>query len=68
MSDTEWFCNHDWELMSEHTTESVVEHAKKMGLMIEGGPFNISHLKRKYIQTFQCKKCGKFKRFVEILD
>lgn len=57
------FCKHEWEILSETTTKSQMEHARELGLMItEGYSFQLS---RKLIQIAACKKCGKLKRFVE---
>ncbi len=59
------FCKHAWEVLSETTTKSQLEHLRDLGAEVEKG--NMLMLERKYIQTFTCKKCGAFKRFVEEL-
>ncbi len=59
------FCKHDWEVLSETTSKSRVELALELGMTINKG--YASDLERKHIQTFTCSKCGKFKRFVEVI-
>lgn len=64
------FCKHEWELISETITKSKIEVAmsllpdnrelKKINLS-----WQLADASRKHIQSFQCKKCGKLKRFVE---
>lgn len=57
------FCNHEWRILSETTTESAYEHAKNIGLIVTRG--STLGLERKYIQIVVCDKCGKLKQFVE---
>lgn len=57
------FCKHDWEILSEHTTESQIEHANNMGIMITEGGSTLM-FERKFIQIIKCDKCGKIKRYV----
>ncbi len=57
------FCKHEWEVLSEVTTKSIVE------VLIEKGMKefeNIGHreMTRTNIAIVTCKKCGKLKRFV----
>lgn len=66
------FCKHNWKLLSSETTESSFEHA--MRLMKERGatgkatiPWQMCDTKRKLIQVFSCDKCGKIKRYVEVI-
>jgi len=63
------FCKHDWQVLSETTTESKFEHAMKVLKPSVEGKFTIpgqmSDADRKHIQVFTCSKCGKLKRFVE---
>lgn len=56
------FCSHKWDLISEKTTESRVEHyAKLTGQAIKGSEHLLS---RKFIQLLKCDKCGKLKKLV----
>ena len=63
------FCKHKWKLLSETVTKSKFEVA------VEGAkgtskiklPWQVCDAERKHIQTFACEKCGKLKRFVEII-
>lgn len=57
------FCKHQWKILSEITTKSVVEHAIDLGLTIKGQ--RTGALERKHIQVIVCEKCGELKRFVE---
>jgi hypothetical protein len=56
------FHKHEWEVLSETTSESKLEQAARLGASIKG---HGSGLEKKYILILQCKKCGKLKRFVE---
>lgn len=58
-------CSHKWELLSETTTKSKIEHAKDLGASVKTG--YTTDLERKFIQVFSCKYCGKLERFVEKL-
>jgi len=62
------FCKHDWQLLHETTTESVLEHTKRV-TGNAGGSDNVGGqellCQKKYITLVTCKKCGKLKRFVE---
>lgn len=63
-------CKHDWEILSEKTTESRVEHfgniTKKMYLPKALYHYEFMEMtERKLIQLVQCKKCGKLKKFTE---
>jgi hypothetical protein len=57
------FHKHEWEILSETTTESQIEQLKRLGTT----KCNIYNgmLDRKHIIILICKKCGKLKRFVE---
>lgn len=59
------FCKHDWKLISEELTESKLQHAKSLGIIIKAG--YSTYLDRKYIQVYSCKICGKIKKFVETI-
>ena len=59
------FCKHEWELISDTTTESQLELMHRLGRNPE--KWTHSSMERKYIQVFVCKKCGKLRRFVEII-
>ena len=60
------FCKHEWQLLSETTTESKLEHSmKQLNQLIKSLPWQLCDAERKHIQTFSCKKCGLLKRFVE---
>ena len=63
------FCKHDYELISETTTESRIEHTLRVA---NENKLNCNSIKgagaganRKFIQVFTCKNCGDLKRFVE---
>ena len=59
------FCKHNWQLIHEFKTKSICDE-----LLSRGWKFNISDVdfvKGKYIQTFTCDKCGKLKRYVEVV-
>lgn len=64
------FCKHEWMILSEIATKSKYETAidaiggRAMNLKL---PWQLCDAERKYIQTFSCKKCGKLKRFVEVI-
>ncbi len=65
-----FFCKHDWKLLSNITTESIFEMTirnlkdadRNTGRQI---PWQLCDGGRKHIQTLNCIKCGKIKRFVE---
>lgn len=57
------FCKHKWEILSEITTKSKVEHAVELGMKIKRSSEDVCE--RKHIQVITCSKCGKLKRFVE---
>jgi hypothetical protein len=68
----EMFCKHQWEVLSETTTESQFEHAMKVAQSrgAQGSikiPGQMSCAERKHILVVTCKKCGKIKRFVETI-
>lgn len=55
-------CSHNYEIISEKTTKSQLEHAHGCGLNITKGKLSV--LNRKYIQTLKCTKCDKVKHYV----
>ena len=58
------FCKHSWELLSETTTESKLEHISRLAK--ETTLYNLEEKSnRLFIQIVSCKKCGALKRFVE---
>lgn len=63
------FCRHDYELISETTTTSGIEHTLKVlnefGRAVDSMKGGGLTADRKHIQVFTCKKCGNLKRFVE---
>jgi len=63
------FCKHKWTILSETTTVSKLEHADRLQKVITTGTLEavIEVTKRKFIQIITCDKCGKVKRFVEII-
>lgn len=66
------FCKHKWELLSEITTISTFEaslQAIKTAALAEVKiPPQLCDGERKHIQIVTCPKCGKLKRFVEVLS
>jgi hypothetical protein len=64
-----FFCKHEWELLTETITESQFEHAASIIRSVSGGKVNIPgqmcDAERKHIQVFTCTECGILKRFVE---
>ena len=57
------FCRHKWDLLSETTTESKIEHLTKVtNIEIEEGRESL--LSRKFIQLLKCDKCGKLEKLV----
>ena len=65
------FCKHEWSILSETLTKSTFEMALSALDNRITGKINIPHQlcddNRKLIQIVVCNKCGKLKRFVEIL-
>lgn len=64
------FCKHQWDVLSETTTESKYENTIKAarGNDVIGSftiPSQMACAERKHILVVTCKKCGKLKRFVE---
>lgn len=66
------FCKHQWEVISETTTESKYESSIKAAR--SGGasrsvtmPWQMCDAERKHILVIACKKCGNLKRFVETI-
>ena len=57
-------CKHQWELLSQNTTEAKVELIQRLP-NLEAENLNDKYLARKFIQLFKCTSCGKLKRFVE---
>lgn len=61
------FCDHDYELTHEHTTESKFEVSARACNGHGNLPWQLCDASRKYIQTFKCTKCNKLKRYVEVV-
>lgn len=65
------FYKHDWELKTETVTKSKWQHTLEEASKAQIGkthlPAQLCDADRKHIQVFTCKKCGKFKRFVETI-
>lgn len=59
-----WFCKHKWKILQDITTESWLEHTKKLGLNPLSA-LTFHYFERKYITIVVCEHCGKLKRFVE---
>jgi len=59
------FCKHEWEVISEIKTQSVIEYARELELTARN--IRAYDLERKLIQIVTCKKCGNLKRFVETI-
>ena len=61
------FCKHKWELISEHTTKSILELVAEnlIKVRITNHTDVIDMSDRKFIQILTCGKCGKLKRYVE---
>ena len=59
-------CQHEWEILSEKTTESPLEHSSQYGM--RGSKLDMCAVQqltaRKLIQIVTCPKCGKLQRFV----
>lgn len=60
------FCKHEWSKLSETLTESNMERQinllRTLGKVpTQGHP---AWFDKKLIQIFECKKCGKIKKFV----
>jgi hypothetical protein len=56
-----FFCNHDWKVLSEIKTPSIVERYRDQKVSIR---FDEWHFNKKLIHICSCKKCGKIKRYV----
>lgn len=64
------FCKHKWAILSEITTKAPFEVAVEALSSREGKctiPHQMSITDRKVIQIVSCEKCGKIKKFVEVL-
>lgn len=59
-------CKHEWQILSETTTKSGVELLGKV-MDLKSVKCSSDLTKRKFIQLVSCKKCGKLKRFVEVI-
>jgi hypothetical protein len=57
------FCKHEWNKITETTTESKAEQLNKMG--VYGFPIWSEWLVKKYICILQCKKCGKLSKTIK---
>lgn len=60
------FCKHEWEVLSEVTTESKYEQLNRGGLynLKANGALILELAARKHILTVTCEKCGEIKQFV----
>ncbi len=56
-------CKHDWVMVSEETTRSIVERAREQ--RYTANYIKPCDLEKKYINIFKCNKCGKIKKIVE---
>ncbi len=61
------WCKHEWEILSEKITESQLEHYMKVVKLGNIKSMSGTMAERKLIQILTCNKCGKLKRFVEVL-
>ena len=62
------FCKHNWEVLSETTTESIQEQNIRLGgVAYETEWDNVLQKlhEKKHILVVKCTKCGKLKRFIE---
>ena len=61
------FCKHDWEVLSDITTKSQIEHIMDVAPNISNysypGYCNLALRKR--ILIYKCNKCGKLEKLVE---
>lgn len=60
------FCKHKWKLLSETKSDSKLEVAYSCGVTIRSGA-DKSILERELVQVLACERCGKLKKFVEVL-
>ena len=64
-------CKHDWILLSETISESKFQHAlttvRNLGGKCKYKWQDDLDTTRKHIQICTCKKCGKIKRYVEVI-
>lgn len=60
------FHKHEWEVLSEVTTESKYEQLNRGGLsnLKTSGAMILELTARKHILTVTCEKCGEIKQFV----
>lgn len=56
------FCKHNWKILSEIRTDSIVDRAIKNGMHIKR--CSSDDLKQTLVQIVTCEKCGKIKRYV----
>jgi hypothetical protein len=64
------FCKHQWEMLSETTTESQLEQAVRVTGSHPTPQYDHQFeqmTERKFIQVVQCTRCGKLKRFKEYI-
>lgn len=61
------FCKHKWRILSETTTESKIEVARKAlgGMGCTHMPHQLCDADRVHIQILTCEKCGKLVKFTE---
>ena len=62
------FCKHEWEILSETTTESTFEMATRAinnsGATQGRLPWQLCDGDHKHIIVASCSKCGKIKKYV----
>lgn len=67
------FCKHNWIIKQSITTPSKMEHWIKVTGSKEGHPIPRNNFQynestdRKQITIIACDKCGKLKRYVEVI-
>lgn len=62
------FCKHNWELLTSNKSESIFERKRRL-FKGTGGTFEYfnEEFKEALIQIFQCKNCGKIKKFKDYI-
>lgn len=61
------FCKHNWQLISETKTESMLEQMDRIFPEKTQTLASVKEflLQKKLIQIVECNRCGKIKKFVE---
>lgn len=57
------FCRHEWELVDKEVLPSEFEQLAKYASKVRGNGISFQ---KKYISIFQCAKCKKLEKFVEV--